>query len=162
MKVKFYLIRGHRNESYVPISFSVKNTGDVLVPNCDVIIKCPDGVDVIRDNEKLQFPKLIEANGIWVKNGNEIHLSVGDLKIERSRHFNPVYIKIPYTMFEVTLKWSLSSNTIKNEGVLKLNNQPDLENNISYVDDINKVGDDTIEDYIVDITDRGENEEVKS
>lgn len=153
-----YLVYGSRNESYVPVEFWVGNTGDVLVPNCDVIITCPEGVTAILDNEEMKMKKLDYPNGIAITGENMIHLNVGDLKRKRSKHFKPVYIKVPHDMTEVTLEWDLSSNTIAKPGKLKLINHPVYKEHVVYSDE-DEIKDCEVADYIVDITSKDIKEE---
>ena len=155
---KNYPVFGHRNESFVPIEFWVGNMGETLVPNCDVIITCPDGVEVMRDNEETYMVRLTTPNGITITDGKIIHLNVGDLKRSRSRHFEAVYIKVPPDMQEVVLEWNLSSNTIEKSGELILVNHPQYEYDFKEVDG-NDMKDNEVRDCIVDITSENEKED---
>ena len=155
---KIYPVFGHRNESFVPIVFWVDNIGEMLVPNCDVIITCPAGVEVKRDNEDTYMTKLITPNGIVITDGRMIHLNVGDLKRSRSRHFDAVYIKVPHNMPKVVLNWNLSSNTIEKSGELILVNNPQYEYDSKEVDE-NDMKDNEVKDFIVGITSENEKED---
>ena len=132
--------------------------GETLVPNCDVIITCPDGVEVMRDNEEAYMVKLTIPNGIVITDGKRIHLNVGDLKRSRSKHFEAVYIKVPHDMQEVVLEWNLSSNTIEKSGKLILVNHPQYEYDSKEVDE-KDMKDNEVTDFIVDITSENEKED---
>lgn len=152
---KIQLRKGRRNKSFVPLSFCVNNSGDVLVPNCDVIITCPqDSIFSKKNEENFYFSEAfygIPNAGIFLIDDHTLQLNVGDLKQNRQFVSSDVFIKVPSESKEITLNWNLSSNTIIKDGELKLVNEPSFEEIIEETEGNNAdsvVGEDFVEDIM--------------
>ena len=155
------IIRGtiKTNHSYCPLKFLVVNQGKSPIDDYKIVFHFEnENVRFIKDNveKKTSFPDLISFTGIRnvsLENGSGVTMYGNSIIPGDDASSDDFFVRLPYDVADVTVKWKLLSRQYSCEGTLKMSSDRGFVDMVKY--DKEKAGKTYISDYIEeeDITD---------
>lgn len=155
------IIRGtiKTNHSYCPLKFLVVNQGKSPIDDYKIVFHFEnENVRFIKDNveKKTSFPDLISFTGIpnvSLENGSGVTMYGNSIIPGDDTSSDDFFVRLPYDVADVTVKWKLLSRQYSCEGTLKMSSDRGFVDMVKY--DKEKAGKTYISDYIEeeDITD---------
>jgi len=155
------IIRGtiKTNHSYCPLKFLVVNQGKSPIDDYKIVFHFEnENVRFIKDNveKKKSFPDLISFTGIRnvsLENGSGVTMYGKSIIPGDDASSDDFFVRLPYDVADVTVKWKLLSRQYSCEGTLKMSSDRGFVDMVKY--DKEKAGKTYISDYIEeeDITD---------
>lgn len=155
------IIRGtiKTNLSYCPLKFLVVNQGKSPIDDYKIVFHFEnENVRFIKDNveKKKSFPDLISFTGIRnvsLENGSGVTMYGKSIIPGDDASSDDFFVRLPYDVADVTVKWKLLSRQYSCEGTLKMSSDRGFVDMVKY--DKEKAGKTYISDYIKeeDITD---------
>lgn len=144
--------RGKRNLSYVPIQFTVGNCGESPLDDSDIYFHFPEGVKILRNNEKRDMVILEPPHpALHIdEDKHSLRFETGYIGMGRGKTSPTVFVFIPYDMKEVKVHWNFSSRQIVTEGLLTILNKPELEYEVKPVSEMPEENP-QFEEYVEDI-----------
>lgn len=155
------IIRGtiKTNHSYCPLKFLVVNQGKSPIDDYKIVFHFEnENVRFVKDNveKKTSFQDLISFTGIRnvsLENGSGVTMYGNSIIPGDDACSDDFFVRLPYDVADVTVKWKLLSRQYSCEGTLKMSSERGFVDMVKY--DKEKVGKTYISDYIEeeDITD---------
>ncbi len=155
------IIRGtiKTNHSYCPLKFLVVNQGKSPIDDYKIVFHFEnENVRFVKDNveKKTSFQDLISFTGIRnvsLENGSGVTMYGNSIIPGDDASSDDFFVRLPYDVADVTVKWKLLSRQYSCEGTLKMSSERGFVDMVKY--DKEKAGKTYISDYIEeeDITD---------
>ena len=148
------IIRGtiKTNHSYCPLKFQVVNQGKAPIDDYKIIFHFEnENVRFVKDNveKKTSFPELISFTGIrnvFLENGAGVTMYGNSIIPGDDASSDDFFVRLPYDVAAVNIKWKLLSRQYSCEGSLKLSSDRGFVDLVKY--DKEKAGKTYICDYI--------------
>lgn len=147
------------NYSYCPLKFLVVNQGKSPIDDYKIVFHFEnENVRFVKDNveKKTSFSDLISFTGIRnvsLENGSGVTMYGNSIIPGDDASSDDFFVRLPYDVADVTVKWKLLSRQYSCEGTLKMSSDRGFVDMVKY--DKEKAGKTYISDYIEeeDITD---------